>query len=208
MRHGNFTENEYYHIFNKGVGSEKIFVDDKDCARFIFLITHLLSPIQIYNISWYADSFLRKGSFSIGENKVDKILKKKEVELISFVIMPNYFDILIRNLKDNIASVYMHRILTSYSKYYNAKYNKKGHVFHGPFGATRIKNNNDILNLSAQIHKSPENISEWKHNYDKYPWSSFQDYIGLNRWGNFLSIETVLKQFKDQTKYKDFVIGS
>jgi len=208
MRYENFAENEYYHVFGRGINQEKIFADDRDRARFVFLITHLQSPIRIYNISWYAGSFVKKGSFKIKDKKVKEILEERNVGLVAFALMPNHFHLLVRNLEDGILSVYMHRILTAYSKYFNAKYNRKGHVFHGPFGAVHIKNNNQLLHLSAYIHKNPKKLPGWENSYDKYPWSSYQDYIGLNRWGNFLTTDIVLKQFKDQTKYRGFVFES
>ena len=208
MRYENFAENEHYHVFGRGVNKEKIFVDDQDKARFIFLITHFQSPIKIYNVSWYTDSFLKKGTFGIKEEKVDEVLKKRNTKLIAFVLMSNHFHLLIQNLEDGILSVYMHRILTAYSKYFNAKYKRKGHVFEGPFRAVHIKNNEQLLHLSSYIHKNPREIRGWENSYEKYPHSSYQDYIGLNRWGNLLSTEIVLKQFKDQLKYRDFVITS
>jgi len=208
MRYENFVKNEYYHVFGRGINKEKIFLDDRDKARFIFLITHFQSPIKICNIFWYTESFLKRGSFSTKENKIDEILKKRNIELVAFALMPNHFHILVRNLEDSILSVYMHRILTAYGKYFNAKYRKKGHVFESPFKAVHTKNNTQLLHLSAYIHKNPKEIKSWEKNYDKYPYSSYQDYIGLNRWGNFLSTEIVLKQFKDQAKYRDFVTTS
>lgn len=208
MRYENFAENEYYHVFGRGVNKENIFIDNKDRARFIFLITHFQSPLKIYNISWCTDIFLKKGSFSTKEDRLKNILKKRNVELVAFALMSNHFHMLVRNLEDKILSVYMHRVLTAYSKYFNAKYNKKGHVFEGPYGAVHIKNNNQLLHLSAYIHKNPKEIGEWKNTYEKYPWSSYQDYISLNRWGNFISTDIVLKQFKNQSQYKDFVFTS
>jgi putative transposase len=208
MRYENFAPNEHFHIFGRGANKEKIFIDDEDKTRFIFLITHFQSPTKVYNVSWYTKSFIKKGSFSTKEDKVREILKERNVRLIAFAIMPNHFHLLVQNLEDGILSVYMHRILTAYSKYFNKKYNKKGHVFGGPFGAVHTKNNTQLLHLSAYIHKNPKEIKEWENKYDKYPYSSYQDYIGLNRWGNFLSTEIVLKQFKDQAKYKDFVTES
>lgn len=208
MRYENFAENEHYHIFGRGVNKEKIFIDERDRVRFIFLMTHFQSPTRIYNISWYIESFIKKGSFSTKEDRVKDILKKRSVELVAFALMPNHFHILVRNLEDGVLSVYMHRVLTAYSKYFNAKYNKKGHVFESPFKAVHTKNNTQLLHLSAYIHKNPKELRGWENNYDKYPYSSYQDYIGLNRWGNFLSTDIVLKQFKDQTKYKDFVFTS
>jgi len=208
MRYENFAKNEHYHVFSRGANSEKIFIDDRDKARFIFLITHLQSPTRIYNVSWYTETFLKKGSFSTKENKIKEILKKRNTELVAFALMPNHFHLLIRNMEDGILSVYMHRVLTAYSKYFNTKYNKKGHVFDGPFKAVHTKNNTQLLHLSAYIHKNPKEIKSWENTYDKYPYSSYQDYIGLNRWGSFLSPQIILEQFKDQAKYRDFVSSS
>ncbi|MEK7116744.1 MAG: transposase [Patescibacteria group bacterium] len=210
MRYENFAENEHYHIFGRGINKEKIFIDEQDRIRFIFLITHFQSPIKIYNISWYTKAFIKSGSFNFSAKKsgTEEILKKRNVELVAFALMPNHFHILIKNLEDRILSVYMHRILTAYSKYFNAKYNKKGHVFEGPFGAVLVENNNQLLHLSAYIHKNPKEIKEWTNNYDKYPYSSYQDYIGSNRWGDLLVTDIILKQFKDWVKYKDFVSTS
>lgn len=210
MRYENFAENKYFHVFGRGTNKEKIFIDEKDQARFIFLITHFQSPIKIYNVSWYTGAFIKNGSFNfnVKNNGAEKILKKRSVELVAFVLMPNHFHILIKNLEDKVLSVYMHRILTAYSKYFNAKYNKKGHVFEGPFGAVMVENNTQLLHLSAYIHKNPKEIKEWANNYDKYPYSSYQDYISSNRWGDLLVTDIILKQFKDWVKYRDFVSTS
>lgn len=208
MRYENFAEREHYHVFGRGANKEKIFIDDQDKARFVFLITHFQSPIKVYNISWYTDSFIKKGFFGIKEDKIDEILRHQSTKLVAFALMDNHFHLLIQNLEDGILSVYMHRVLTAYSKYFNAKYKKKGHVFEGPFKAVHTKNNDQLLHLSSYIHKNPKEIEGWDSTYDKYPYSSYQDYIGLNRWGNFLSTDIVLKQFKDQNKYRDFVRAS
>lgn len=208
MRYENFAPNEHYHVCSRGVSKTKIFIDEEDKARFIFLITHLQSPTKIYNTNWSTKAFLQKGSFRTKENRIDNILKTRHVELVAFALMPNHFHLLVRNLEDSILSVYMHRILTAYGKYFNAKYKKQGHVFDGPFEAVHIKNNNQLLHLSAYIHKNPKELRGWENTHTKYPYSSYQDYIGLNRWGNLLSTDIVLKQFKDQAKYKDFVATS
>ncbi|NLE07599.1 MAG: hypothetical protein GX627_03250 [Parcubacteria group bacterium] len=201
-------KNEYYHLFNKGVDGKDIFIDDQDKARFIFLITHLQSPARVLNVSWYTKNFIKKNSFKINNNKIQEILKNRSVELMAFVIIPNGFHLLVKNKKDDILSVYMHRVLTAYGKYFNAKYNKKGHVFDGPFKAKRVKDGDQLLRLSALIHKDPNNIEEWRNNYDKYPWSSFQDYISSNRWDDLISIDLILQKFKNQTEYKKFVLTS
>ncbi|KKP56637.1 MAG: hypothetical protein UR80_C0002G0006 [Parcubacteria group bacterium GW2011_GWB1_35_5] len=208
MRYLSFAENEYYHVFNRGSKKEKIFLDDKDKARFIFLVTHFQSPIRSYNVTWYTENFIKKGYFNTKEERIRELLKDRSVELVSFALMPNHFHLLVRNLEEGVLSVYMHRVLTAYSKYFNSKYNKKGHVFEAPFKAVHVKNNTQLLHLSAYIHKNPKEISEFKNSYNKYPYSSYQDYIETNRWSNLLSTSIILKQFKDKSKYKDFVTSS
>jgi hypothetical protein len=70
-------------------------------------------------------------------------------------LLPNNFHLLIKNTEEGILSVYMHRILTAYSKYFNAKYHKTGHVFNGPFEASQIKSNDQLPYLSNHLHQSP-----------------------------------------------------
>jgi putative transposase len=157
MRKENFAPNEYYHLHNRGVNQGNIFLDDTDRIRFIFLLTHLQSPLQINNISWYTKNFIKNGAFNLDEKKLEKIFKKRHIELVAFALMPNHFHIIIKNLEDSIASVYMQRILTSYSKYFNTKYKKQGHVFEGPFRAVHIKKGESPLQyLSDYIQKDPK----------------------------------------------------
>jgi hypothetical protein len=198
MRYENFKKNEYYQIVDRAVGTTSIFLDDADRSRFIFLIIYFQSPIQIYNVSWYAKRFLEKGSFMANENKTKDILKKRNISLIAFSLSEQGFDIAIKNLEDGILSVYMHRVLTAYSKYFNKKYNKKGHVFAGPFQSMHIKNKDDLLRTSAEIHSSP------KESNDAF-WSSLHDYVDTNRWGELLNTDLILSQFKNEASYRDFV---
>lgn len=119
--------------------------------------------------------------------------------------MPNHFHLTIQNMEDGAASVYMHRVLTAYSKYFNAKYNQDGHVFQGPFGAVRVKKNEQLLHLSAYLHKNPKDLSEWENNYTEYPWSSCMDYLRLNRWGRLLDTAVIEGQFSSKSAYKHFL---
>lgn len=203
MRLENFKAHEHYHLSDSGTTNEKIFKDDQDKARFIFLITHFQSPTRIYNVSWYTNSFIKKRSFNLQGSRVKTILKERSIRLIAFALTANHFDLLIQNLEDSIASVYMHRILTAYSKYFNAKYHKKGHVFHGPFQALHIKGT-ELLDFSTHIHQKP-NLVEPNIDYKNYPWSSYQDYAILNRWGDLIFRESILKRLPSPLKYKDFI---
>lgn len=204
MRYEKFLEKRYYHVCCGGAGGDKIFLDDEDRVRFIFLLTHFVSPARIYNSSWYTHGFLKNKVFSTQKYKRDQILKERNIELLAFTITDNKFDILLRNLEEGALSVYMQRILTAYGKYFNAKYKKRGHVFEGPFKAAWINKNADLADLSAYIHKQIDS-KEGQVDLLKYPYSSYQDYTGINRWGELLSLNIIMSQFKNQSEYKNFV---
>lgn len=137
-----------------------------------------------------------------------EILKNRSIELVSFALMSNHFHLLVRNLDDGAVSVYMHRTLTAYGKYFNARYGKRGHVFGAPFTAVHTKNNTQLLHTSAYIHKNPLSIKSLDKKIDRYPWSSYQDYLGTNRWGKLLATSVVTEQFGSQDAYKSFVTTS
>jgi hypothetical protein len=136
-------------------------------------------------------------------------METRYLEVTSFALTPNYFHILIKNLEEQVISVYMHRVLTSYSKYFNAKYKRAGRVFDGPFGASSVKNKEQLLDISAYIHKNLVELdNEPVMDYEKYRWSSCQDFLNTNRWGDLLSTDIVFKQFKNNSQYKNFLSTS
>lgn len=206
MRDIAFAPNKYYYLCGGGAGKQKIFGDDKDLAKFLFLLLHFQSPTPINNTGYYAESFLKTGEFRIGDKKIKEIMKTRYLEVVSFILLPDRFQILVKNLEELVVSVYMHRVLTSYGKYFNAKYKKTGRVFSGPFKAFPIKNNEQLLQTSAFIHKNSRGSgTEDLIDYEKCTWSSYRDFTENNRWGDLLVTNTILKQFKDGRAYKSFV---
>ncbi len=122
--------------------------------------------------------------------------------------MPNHFHILMREIKTGGISKYMERIQKAYTKYFNAKYEKTGHLFQGPFQIVHIKNNDQLLYLSSYIHRNPREIKEWEDKEHQYPWSSYQDYIKENRWEKLLKTDIISGQFSSPEDYKNFVDSS
>ncbi|MEK7576008.1 MAG: transposase [Patescibacteria group bacterium] len=150
-------------------------------------------------------NFVKSSAFNISGEKLEKIIKNRYVELINFSMMPNHFHLITHEMKENGISKYMQRILTAYSKYFNTKYKKSGHLFQGPFQIVHIKNNEQLLHLSAYIHRNPREIKEWKNKEYKYPWSSYQDCIGENRWDELFKHQIITEQFSNPNEYKDFI---
>ncbi|MDP3661753.1 MAG: transposase [bacterium] len=202
---------EHYHLFNRGVNHQQIFFEERDIARFVFLILHKQSPTTTTTrVEYYTKEFLKHRVWSTtGTTKV-KMVGTRSVELVNFCLMDNHFHLTVRELKEGGTSKYMQRILNAYTKYFNTKYKRKGHLFEGPFKAVRVDSNVQLLHLSAYIHRNPRDMHAWRGKEAEYPWSSLQDFIVENRWGRLLSTNVILEQFgKDsetqQKGYKKFV---
>jgi len=205
MRNVKIAPGEYYHIFNRGMSKQLIFHDDKDRARFIFLILHFQSPTIIQNIGRSVKLFVQHSVFNIDKKIKEEIVKNKFIELTSFCLMPNHFHLIVKEVEGNGMARYMQRVLNGYTKYYNTKYNKSGHLFQGPYKAVHVKNNNQLLYLSAYIHRNPRELKGWLNKENIYKWSSYQDFINKNRFEELLVFDIISKQFKNKKEYDEFV---
>jgi len=208
MRILRIAPGEHYHIFNRAVNKQAIFHNLDDYVRFLFLIIYMQSPVKILHIGRAVKEFAKYctgQSSALTSGYEEEIIKKRLVELVTFCIMPNHFHLIVKELEEGGIAAYMQRVLTAYSKYYNTKYAKSGHVFQGPYRAVHIKDDRQLLYLSAYIHRNPREISKWLNKEDKYPWSSYQDIISENRWDKLLLPDVLMGEFKNRKKYDEFV---
>lgn len=205
MRNVEIAPGEHYHIYNRAVNKQIIFHDINDYSRFIFLILYFQSPLNFPQIGRHITRYVKSRAFDIAK---EEIIKNRTVELVAFCIMPNHFHLIVKETEEKGLATYMQRVLTAYSKYYNAKYGKTGHVFQGPYQAVRVEDDRQLLHLSAYIHRNPREISKWFNKEDKYEWSSYQDFVKENRWEELLAVDIIKGQFKDGKKYQDFVTTS
>lgn len=195
---------EYYHIYNRGNNKQEIFADEKDYIRFLFLTLYLQGNNSIYNISRYVSFFVRHRMFNINI-KAEGILSDRYVELVSFVFMPNHFHMIVKETKEGGISKYLQRIQNAYTKYINTKNSKIGHLFQGAFQSVHINSNEQLLHLSAYVHRNPRELRKWKNKEHLFQWSSYDDFVKENRWGGLLKPEIILRQFSSSKEYQNFV---
>lgn len=205
MRKTKFAPGEYYHLLNRGNGKQNIFIDDKDRFRLLLAVLYFQAPITISNVSYSARYFGQHRVLPKNEEVLAEIEKSMEVQLVAFAFMPNHFHLLVGEVKEGGISKYMQRTQNAFTKYSNTKYEKSGHLFQGPFKAVHIKDDSQLLYLSAYIHRNPRQLKGWKDKERFYPWSSYQDYVSVNRWGILLKPDIVLEQFKDAQTYLQYV---
>ena len=203
-----FAEGEYYHVYTRGVRKQEIFHDERDYIRFVFLLLHFQGDYVPTNITKNVNRFVKTKSFGTNEETIQKIIASKMATLNVFSLMPNHLHIALEEVREFGVSRYMQRVLTAYAKYYNEKYKMTGHLFQSKFGRVHIEDNDQLLHLSAYIHRNQGDLMPWKDKESQYPWSSYTDYVEVNRWGNLLSTNTLLDQFEDKKDYNKFVVSS
>lgn len=187
-----FTNERFYHVFNRGVEKRKIFSTPEDHERF-------LQSIYYYQFDGPKPKLSTHKRFRLIE--FDK--NPKIVDIVCYCLMLNHFHLLIRQVKSGGACEFMRKLLNSYTKYYNTKHDRVGHLFQGTFKAVDIENDDQLLHLSRYIHLNPfaSNLTE---NLDTYKYSSYPSYIGIVE-DKIARSELILSFFASRKDYRKFV---
>jgi|SRR3989344_2463951 len=207
MRKGRFAGYEYYHIYNRGIEKKSLFLDNEDRLRFLTLLLLFQGDVLFPQISRIIPTvkhlmFDRK---PLDREIVNTVLGSRIVELVCFTFMPNHFHLILKPLDEGHIPKFMQRLGNAYAKYFNKRYQRKGHLFESTYSSIHIDNNEYLNHLSAYIHLNIGKMKYWRGKEEKYPWSSFQDYITENRFGKFLAPRIVLDQFSHGKEYLHFV---
>ena len=117
------------------------------------------------------------------------------VDIGAYCLMPNHFHLLIRSKNEKDTGLFLQRLLTSHSKYFNTKYNRTGSLFQGKSKAQHASKTDEYLKyLYSYIHLNPIKLiqPDWKEAGIKniasaetylcnYAYSSYIDFIGKER---------------------------
>jgi len=206
LRTTSFAPGEHYHLCVRGNNKQDIFRNDSDRARLLFLVTHLQSPESIPQVSRAIVEY--KKNKTLDAELVARIVESRYVSLEALAFMTNHVHLAICELEERGTVRYMQRVLNAYAKYFNTKYETVGHLFQGPYRAVHIEDNDQLLYTSTYIHRNPRELSGVAGREHRYEWSSYQDYLGENRFGKLLDPSLVLDQFDSPQAYREFVDSS
>lgn len=194
FRKTEFVEGEYYHIYNRGNSKQKIFLDDKDRERFLKLLYLCNSKLRIDFKNDIVKRKINAWDFEKGESIVN---------IGAWVLMPNHFHLYVtpkteaRLPSGNAITDFMHRVLTAYSKYFNARHHRTGSLFEGKFKSVHVESDVQAKYLFSYIHLNPVKLidSKWREwgiknkrevveFLNSYKWSSYLDYLEVVRVEN------------------------
>lgn len=177
-----FAAHEYYHVYDRGVEKRKIFLARKDYDRFIALMYAMNQEH-----SFHLTNFLKSHTL---EDVFREERGKPLVSILSYVLMPNHFHMLMQEHMEGGISKFMMRLLTAYSMYFNIKYQRSGPLFIHPFRSQHISDEPHYLWIFSYIHMNPIGIikkdfeaehtignrAQAENFLNTYQYSSFLDY--------------------------------
>jgi putative transposase len=201
---------EIYHILNRGVDKRNIFLDEEDYIRFIHDLYEFNDEEPVKNVC---------RSFSNGKSFYDINEKKKRkriVDLLAFVLMPNHFHLMLIPRIENGVYLYMKKLGCGYARYFNDKYGRSGALFERRYKRILIKNEEHFKHLPYYIHCNPLDLiyPEWRKRklknfnkvlkfLDSYRWSSHLDYCGKNNFPSVTQRKFLLDYFDGENGYKE-----
>ena len=187
-----FATGEFYHIYNRGVDKRAIFLDDDDRDRF-------LQSMVVFNMQEAVGSIYEHiNDVKLGRQKDVTAL----VDIVCYCLNPNHYHFVLRERAESGISEFMRRI-GGYTKYFNIKHHRSGTLFQSRYQSKYISSNEYLLHLSAyvnlnwRVHQLGSSTSK----------SSWGEYMGANG-GEICSKEIILKQFKNNTEYREFAESS
>lgn len=109
--------------------------------------------------------------------------------IFGYVLMDNHYHIIIQTIGKNLQEI-MHQINNKYSKYFNAKYKRVGHVFQGRYKAIMVQDERYLIGLLRYVHQNPIQGNLCKA-VEEYKWSS--DVFYRKGISGFVNVDIVLK---------------
>lgn len=183
-----FLPDQYYHLYNRGNNRQAVFFEPENYVYFL--------------------------------KRIKKYLRGY-VEVIAYCLMPTHYHLLVRVLNIQTSevsqtsevlktsevskvSLAMQKLLISYTKAINKRFDRTGALFQGQFQAKPITTYKHLLTLCAYIHANPvkDGLTASPEMWD---YSNYLEWMGL-RNGTLVNREFINENFGTPEEYKKFVM--
>lgn len=125
-----------------------------------------------------------------------------------YCLMSNHYHLLLETPRGNLSEIMRH-INGAYTTYFNVRHQRAGHLFQGRYKAILVEFDEYAKELSRYIHLNPVRAGIVE-NPGKYPWSSYQYYVGHRKAPAWLVAGFILSYFSKKVSsarktYREFV---
>lgn len=192
---------EIYHVFNRSIAKQPIFLSTYDYQRALDVLTFY----SYFNPSIRFSHYKRMPEAQKTEFMANLRKGEKQVEIMTFCLMPNHIHFLIKEIKQKGISTFMSNFQNSYAKYFNIKTKRSGSLFQTMFKAVRIETDEQLIHVARYIHLNPVTafILKTIEQLTTYPWSSFSTYLG-KQTSDIINTNVILSYFPSVNKFIQF----
>ena len=125
--------------------------------------------------------FRDRADYGVFLKALETAKRRYPFSLYAYAAMPNHVHLLIE-VRDAPTARIMQSMLTRYSRHFNDRYRRKGHVFQGRYRAIVCEREAYLAELVRYIHLNPVR-AKLVAKPDDWPWSGHRAYLGLGASG-------------------------
>lgn len=204
-RQTQFTNGEYYHVFNKTIDHKTPFLDTQLCSSFLRTAYYYrASDLRISFSDWKRHNSIKSRLHNHLDNP-----SNFRVTILAFCLMPNHYHFILRQNTTQGVQDFISNLSNSYTRAFNTIYKRKGPLFLTQFHVVPIATTEQLLVTSRYIHLNPiaSNVVGLIDQLRSYPWSSYTDYLNLaTQPSQLVETKAILNFFKnDPSLYQQFV---
>lgn len=126
-------------------------------------------------------------------NTLGRMHERFDLDILAYVLMDNHYHLLVRTNRPNLSKS-MQWFGVTYTRYFNVRYQRSGHLFQGRFKSFLIEDDGYLLRVSCYIHRNPLRAKAVRRLSD-YRWSSYRTYGYGRKDPAWLETATILSQF-------------
>jgi putative transposase len=212
-----FLPGEYYHIYDRTIFNMPEFKDLQTSERLAqaFLLSNSTQSSSAFQ-------FLRNHP----DATIDKALRiarggEKLVDVLCYVIMPDHYHLLVRELAERGISEFIRKCNISIAKYINTVKERRGPIFESRFKSKHINSDTYLHHLSLYIHLNPldfiagkswreHDLKNWYKHRAKllnYKWSSLNFYFNNIKNEIISGHEIITSQYRNSHDYESYLKG-
>src|SRR3989344_2576573 len=185
MRVEPYSIDSIMHTMKRGARGMSITRDEHDQWRFIRLLYYANDEYK--NDFWERET-LRQGPYYRPDDWPER---QPIVKILAWVLMPNHFHLILKEIKEGGMSRFMQKLCGSMSMHFNSKYKEKGSLFQGSYKSRTIENDFYLQHLAPYVmvknvfelypggyEQAVKNFDEsWDWAVEQYPFSSLRYYV-------------------------------
>lgn len=180
-----YIEGAVYFVTCRGEHSQEIFKDIKDYTMFLELLK--------------------------------KYKEQYDIKIFAYMLMPTHLHLLVEMSKPSKPdtevqksqeiSDFMHNLNNAYTKYFNSRYERRGHLFRERFKAALVEKESYLLKMTVYLHLNPVRLNLVSDPV-KYPYSSLSSYLNNEVIAGTLDLRQEVDEvlhFLGDKSYADFM---